>query len=54
VIIDKKIAFEIKTTARSEDVKRYQTLAKKIGLEQSYLVSHNFTALEGTISPVFI
>ncbi|MFA6475219.1 MAG: ATP-binding protein [Patescibacteria group bacterium] len=49
VILNKKIAFEVKTTATTSDVKKLAVLSDNLGLAQYYLVSKNYVALASTV-----
>ncbi|KKQ40619.1 MAG: ATPase [Candidatus Magasanikbacteria bacterium GW2011_GWA2_37_8] len=52
IILNKKIALEVKLTGTSNDVKQVNKLASKIGLAQAKVVSYKFADLKDIISPV--
>lgn len=54
IIIDKKIALEIKTTPTEKDMKRLKKLAQSLTIEKSFIVSHSFVDLPDVIYPMFL
>ncbi|MFC1522697.1 ATP-binding protein [Elusimicrobiota bacterium] len=45
-ILDKKIAFEVKTSARDSDIKKLQKTSEALSLEENSVVSRNFSELK--------
>jgi len=48
-ILNKRIAYEVKLTAREKDYKKLHDLAKNIGINESYIVSQNYSPHEDVI-----
>lgn len=53
-ILDKKIAFEVKTKAVEKDLTKLENICGRIGIEKSYLISLNYTTAGRTIFPMFL
>lgn len=53
-ILDKKIAFEVKTKAAEKDLTKLENICGRIGIEKSYLISLNYTNTGRTIYPMFL
>lgn len=53
-ILDKKIAFEVKTKAVEKDLSKLENICSRIGIEKSYLISMNYTNTKRTIFPMFL
>lgn len=53
-ILDKKIAFEVKTKAIEKDLSKLENICSRIGIEKSYLISLNYAKTERTIFPMFL
>ena len=53
-ILDKKIAFEVKTKAVEKDLTKLENICSRIGIEKSYLISLNYTTAGRTIYPMFL
>ena len=53
-ILDKKIAFEVKSKAVEKDLSKLENICSRIGIEKSYLISLNYTTAGRTIYPMFL
>lgn len=51
LILDKKIALEIKVNGSDHDLRNLKKIADKLGLQESYVISKNTKEKEGFISP---
>lgn len=53
IILNKKIAFEVKTTGIDSDKIKLNLLSQELGVASNYVVSKNFKDKKGFVSPVF-
>ncbi len=53
-ILDKKIAFEVKSKAVEKDLSKLEDICSRIGIEKNYLISLNYAKTERTIFPMFL
>lgn len=53
-ILNKVIAFEVKSKAGEKDLSRLENICSRIGINKSYLISLNYAKTERTIYPMFI
>lgn len=50
VVLDKKIAFEIKLTPTENDLNKLENISEKIGIDQCYLIGKNYRDFRKTIT----
>lgn len=53
-ILNKKIAFEVKSKAVEKDLCKLEDICSRIGIEKNYLISLNYAKTERTIFPMFL
>lgn len=54
-IVEKKLAFEVKSTATKPDQNRLERLSEKLGIKKKFIVSKNYVeGLENTVYPQFL
>ena len=53
-ILNKEIAFEVKSKAIEKDLTRLENICNRIGINKSYLISLNYAKTERTIFPMFL
>ncbi|MCK9210028.1 MAG: ATP-binding protein [Ignavibacteriaceae bacterium] len=52
-ILNKEIAFEVKSKASEKDLIRLENICNRIGINKNYLISLNYAKTERTIFPMF-
>ena len=53
-ILNKEIAFEVKSKAGEKDLTRLENICSRIGIKKNYLISLNYSKTERTIFPMFL
>lgn len=53
-ILNKKIAFEIKSKGILADLNKLKKIAEKIGVEDAYVISREYVELENVVFPMFL
>ncbi len=53
-ILNKEIAFEVKSKAGEKDLTRLENICSRIGINKNYLISLNYSKTERTIFPMFL
>ena len=53
-ILNKEIAFEVKSKASEKDLTRIENICSRIGINKSYLISLNYAKTGRTIFPMFL
>lgn len=54
IILEKKIAFEVKSTGTTKDLAKLKTLSGEIGIKERFLVSKKYVEVEDVIFPMFL
>lgn len=53
-ILNKRIAFEVKLNAIERDLIKLEKISRKIGIDEYYLISKNYTEISNTIFPMIL